>query len=234
MNLKSLRKLLALGLIAVAGQSWATPSQPPNGDTTWQNISNIEWSTDNGVTWGSPSTVAVGQSVEFKITMDKTNIGNHYADFVKAWIDLNGDGQFETNEVVLFGSAIANATPQNWWNPERPYTGQPYTFTSSAITVSSAMGSNLWMLARVTCSDSLMTAGVPSYHPLTVATWNTQWTTSMTAYNSYFSPTGTLGQGNSELVHLGISNRVPEPGTLALFAVAMVGAGWTRKRASRV
>jgi hypothetical protein len=35
------------------------------------------------------------------------------------------------------------------------------------------------------------------------------------------------------LVKLSV-NRVPEPGTLALFAAAMAGMGWRRKQATRV
>jgi hypothetical protein len=226
MNLRSLRRLLALGLIAVAGHSWATPSLPQNDNPTWQDISSIAWSTNNGASWGN-SAVAVGQSVEFKITMHKTNIGNHYADFVKAWVDLNGDGQFSnSNETLLFGYKVANAAQTAPWNAERSANNQLIDFTSNAITLTSALPSDLWMLARVTCSDSLMSTALGSSY-----SWNQQWATSIPTYNSYFSPTAHYGQGESELVKLSV-NKVPEPGTLALFAIALVGLNLRGRRAT--
>lgn len=230
MNLKSLRYFFTLGLLTVAGYSWATPSLPINDTTQWQNIKNIEWSTDNGTTWGTSSTITVGQSVEFKVTMDKTNIGNHFADFVKVWIDQNGSGTFDESESVLFDYRVANSTQQAWNNPERSYTGQPFSFISKAITVTSSMPSDLWVLARVTCSESLLKTGANDY------VWSNQWSSTYTDlnnakyYGTLFSPTAHYVQGESELVKL----TVPEPGTLALFSVAMLGMGWIRKKTTRV
>ena len=227
MNLKSLHKLLAVGLVTVAGYSWATPSVGTNANPTWQDISAIQWSTNNGATWGN-SALVVGQSVEFKITMHKTNIGNHYADFVKAWIDLNGDGQFAASETLLFGYHVANNTPQGEHNQER-LSGQSYNFYSNSIAVTNALPSDLWVLARVTCSDSLLQTALGSY------SWNQQWSTNIATYDSDFLPTANYIQGESELVKLTVNgNKVPEPGSLALFAAAMVGMGWTRKQATRV
>jgi hypothetical protein len=227
MNMKSLRYLLAVGLMTMAGYSWATPSLPLNDSTKWQNIASIEWSTDVGANWGTSSTVSVGQSVEFKVTMNKTDIGNHYADFVKVWIDMNGDGTFEQSEAVLFNYQVANSTYQNSGNTERPYTGQPFSFVSNAIKVTSTMPSDLWVLARVTCSESLLTVANGSGY-----SWNQQWVEDpATTYTSdIFSPTAQYKQGQSELVML----TVPEPGTLALVTLAILGMGWRRKQTTRV
>ena len=230
MNLKSLRSFLAMGLLTVAGYSWGTPSLPVNDTTQWQNISSFEWSTDNGKTWGTSPNLTVGQSVEFKVTMDKTNIGNHYADFVKVWVDLNGSGTFEQSESILFNYQVANATQQGQFNTERPYLGDPFSFVSSAITVDNKTPSNLWVLARVTCSESLLQVANGSGY-----TWNQQWSTSGATYNADFSPTAHYFQGQSELAMLTINaNSVPEPGTLALFTLAMLGMGWSRKRTPRI
>lgn len=228
MNFASLRKILAVGLATVAGYSWATPSLPQNDSTLWQDISLIEWSTDHGSTWGQSSPLLVGQTVEFKITMHKTNIGNHYADFVKAWLDLNGDEHFTANEAVLFGYHVDNDTRQNSWNPER-VSGQSFSFISNAITLTDTLPADLWLLVRMTCSESLiLSAGLNSNDP-----WTLQWHTPIETFNNYFSPTRHYFQGESELVHLTVINQVPEPGTLSLLTAAMLAAALGRSRKPR-
>lgn len=229
MNLKSLRKLLAVGLVTVAGQSWATPSLPQNDNPTWQDISSIQWSTDSGASWGNSALVA-GQSVEFKITMHKYEDGNHYADLVKAWIDLNGDQNFQASETLLFGAHVVNAT-QKAWRPDS-VVNQYFDFISGPVTLTDTMVGDHFLLARVTCSDSLLSTALGSSY-----SWNNQWSALYTSgnnagYGNLFSPTAHYGQGESELVKLTV-NGVPEPGTLALFATAMVGVGLRRKQAAR-
>jgi hypothetical protein len=226
MNLKSLRKLLAVGLVTVAGYSWATPSLPQNDNPQWQDISNIVWSTNNGATWGN-SALVVGQSVEFKFTMHKTYDGDHYADFIKAWIDLNGNGSFtDAGETLLFGYHVVNSLPVDNTGPGN-VVNQSFDFISGPINLTSAMVGDHYLLGRVTCSESLLsTAGI-------TGPWSTQWSYTPAQYDGFFSPTAPYGQGESELVKLSV-NRVPEPGTLALFAAAMAGMGWRRKQATRV
>ena len=238
MNLKSLHKLLAVGLVTVAGYCWGTPSLPETGDTTWQDISGIQWSTNNGATWGT-SALVVGQSVEFKITMHKNELGNHYADLLKVWVDFSGDQIYQSNEVVLFGANIANASVTPPWGPGNVVVNQSFDFVSGPTTLTNAMIGDHYLLARVTCSDTLLSTTLGSTY-----SWNQQWSTTLATYNSDFSPIAPYGQifdgvhhgqGESEQVKLTVNgNKVPEPGTLALFAVAMVGMGWTRKQATRV
>ena len=227
MNLKSLLKLFGVGLMTVAGYSWATPSLPQNDDPTWQDISNIQWSTNNGATWGN-SALVVGQSVEFKITMHKNELGNHYADLLKVWVDFSGDQVFQAGEAVLFGANIANASQTPPWGPGNVVVNQSIPFISGPITLTSAMVGDHFLLARVTCSDSLLSTTLGASY-----SWNDQWNTTLATYNSDFSPTAHYGQGESELVRLTINNKVPEPGTLVLFAAAMVGMGLSRKQSAR-
>lgn len=230
MNLKSLRKLIAVGLFALAGQTWATVSLPEHTNPLWQDISSIAWSTDNGATWGN-SDLSVGQSVEFKFTMHKTNDGRHYGDFIKAWVDFDGNGQFANSEALLFGYHIVNANPVINDGPGTPV-NQSFSFVSGPITLTSAMVGEHYLLARVTCSESLLlTAGVNGG-------WENQWATTYTEndndwYNKNFSPVLAYYQGQAKLIELTVTNNVPEPGTLALLAVAMLGMGLKRKQEKR-
>jgi len=231
MNLKSLRKLIAVGLFAIAGQAWATVSLPQHTNSQWQDISSIAWSTDNGATWGN-SGLAVGQAVEFKFTMHKNYDGKHYGDFIKAWVDFDGNGQFANSETLLFGYHVVH---DNYVYNSGPgsIVNQSFDFVSGPITLTSAMIGDHYLLARVTCSDSLLsTAGI-------TGPWSTQWGTTYTSndndwYNKNFSPIAAYYQGEAELHKLTVTNDVPEPGTLALLAAAMVGIGFRRKQAKRI
>lgn len=232
MNLKALRKLVGIGLLTVTGYSWATIAPPVNQNPTWQDISSITWSTD-GTNWGN-SALVVGQTVEFKVTMHKTNIGNHYADFVKVWIDWNGDEVFDNaSETLLADHRVANSAYRSSQLPER-VDGGLYDFFSTSLTLTSGMVGDQFLLARVTCSDSLLTVGMGDSY-----SWANQWNSTYTGndslwYKQNFSPASKYWQGEAELIKLTINNTVPEPGTLALFAAAMVGIGLRRKQATRL
>ena len=230
MNLKSLRKLLVFGLVAAAGYCWGNPSMPINDTDKWQDISNIQWSTDGGANWGT-SALVVGQNVQFKVTVHKDYVGNHYADFVKAWIDLDGNQTFSDNEAMLFGYKVANSVANKNTVGDR-LSGDSFSVVSdsSFVVGTDTKSSDFWVLARVTCSESLLAVSG------TGKVWGNQWdtntaTTTAPDYRSYFSPTAHLVQGESELVKLTVNNKVPEPGTLALVAVAMLGMGWRRRSA---
>lgn len=229
MNLRLLRRFLAACLVFATGYSWATVSLPAHSNDTWQDVSSVTWSTDGGTTWGN-SALVVGQTVEFKLTMHKDVDGNHYADFAKAWLDLNGDEQFSQSETLIFGYHVENATYTSSSAPDQ-VVNEYYDFFSSSLTVTSDMIGDHWLLARVTCSESLLSsAGVSN-------PWNNQWSSTYTKnnnawYQQNFSSTLAYYQGEAQLTKLTVKdgNKVPEPGTLMLLAAAMLGVGMAKKR----
>jgi hypothetical protein len=234
MSLKLLRKLFAVGLASVAGFSWATvsPQVPANGNMSWQDIAGIQWSTDNGATWGN-NALYVGQTVEFKITMHKSYDGTHYADLVGAWIDFSGDGDFVDPSEKIFGDVrlVNNFTGHD------NYINKSFDFITGGVTLTSAMVGDHFLLSRVTCSDAFMNVYEPSVGK--TYNWNDQWASWATAnnnaiYKTYMTPDQYYYQGESETRTLSIRNKVPEPSTLALFGVAMLGMGLRRTQSARV
>lgn len=224
MNLKSLRTLFAACLIAMTGHTWAAADLPKHENATWQDIASILWSTDGGNTWSEDSNFIVGQTVQLQVAMHKTNIGNHFADFVKVWIDWNGMSGFTADEVMLADYRVANATERTA-NLQERLDGKTYKFESSFL-VTNAMIGTRDLLARVTCSESLL------------GNWDAQWDWAYTKddaawYKNAFLPTGFLYQGELHTGKITVTgNSVPEPGTLALLAAAMLGMGLRRKSAN--
>lgn len=223
MNLKSLKKMLVLPLIVAAGQSWATVAptiEPGHTNNSWNQIYSVQWSTD-GVNYGN-SVLSVGQNVTFQFTLDKMWVGNHYADFVKLWLDKNGDGDFvDAGEDILFGKHVVNASAPATDRTKVLDNGLYRYTTATPYAITQAMVGDNWLLARVTCSESLLsTAGVST----------SQWKVSDSAYNGYFSPTSYYWQGEAEFVKFTVKGtQVPEPGSLALLGLGLVGVIQIRK-----
>ena len=82
----------------------ATPAWQELATYNGNKISDfgVFWSVDNGTTWGQDTNLYVGQQVQFMFNMHKENVGTHYADFLKSWVDWGQDGFFDQTEVVAY------------------------------------------------------------------------------------------------------------------------------------
>ena len=203
------------------------------GDLTWQEITNVQWSTDNS-TWGN-TTVNVGDTVYFQFTMYKQNDGEHYKDFVKAWMDWDQNGTFSQSEDIFFAAHMIH---ENIYSPELGkildgstagvFVGETYTYTSAGIVFNSE--GTFDMLVRTVCSGDLS-------RPLTASTWNKQWTTTDAEYRNKFSPDdATYYQGDAWMYQISVVSEttppaVPEPSAILLIATGLIGiAGIARRK----
>jgi hypothetical protein len=220
----------------VQAQAVPISGEPPtHSNRAWQELATYDdgsqisdygvfWSVDNGATWGHDTSLYVGQQVQFKYNMHKRNVGTHYADFLKSWIDWGQDGFNESADVVAFGyqELLENETGNigSYNSPNIP----DYTFFSDTFLLSEDNIGDLLIRARVTCSHSLAKS-------MGYGDWDEQFGISEAVYNAGFMPTGYLYQGEVEEWKLTVNpEAVPEPATMVLMGSALLGMIGLRRR----
>ncbi len=190
---------------------------------TWQELAEyddnnnlvdpfgISWSVDNGSTWGRED-LRVGQTVKFQFNMHKRNVGTHYADFLKVWLDWDKSGIFDADESIFFAQ---EELPDDIGSYIPPAFGEAnFKYFSDDFVIDEAFAGDLWLRGRVVCSESLVVSDGGS--------WNDQWSPEyLDKYDEIFKPTGHLHQGESEDWNIFVS--VPDASsTFALLASALV------------
>ena len=176
--------------------------------------------------------------MQFKFTVTRANYGKHPYDDLGVWLDINGDGDWnDSGENILFERMDKTVS---WGSgsgqiPVNLQTNKQYEsrdFYSSDITIGSSFAADIWLRARVSCSESIN--GVQgrfdengnflgNYQNGIAVAWD---------FGDHISATGYLYQGETEDYRINVAP-VPVPAAVWVLGSGLLGLiGVRRKKKS--